>query len=317
MKKTLVVLMLFVMIISVGCAKEAVLKQEDVSNIGNNEVEKSNEISVTDVSGKEIILSEKPEKVISLYASFADLWYEAGGDLVGICDSRTLPEQVADLPKVGKMSTPNVEAILALEPDFIIVRDGYVKQEEIIPLLIENNIVVYLANYNNFSEMLKVYKDFCLINGNENLYQEKGISMENKINEIVKDKLEFNYLLLFATSKSVSAKDGNITSDIINGFGGENITTKYQIADEESKQFSFEKILEIDPKFIFVQTMGSVEKAKERLEKDIILNPAWSSLSAVKEGRFIYLPKELFLYKPNMKFVEAYEYMRELLEVIK
>ncbi|MEA1975422.1 MAG: ABC transporter substrate-binding protein, partial [Bacillota bacterium] len=161
MKKTLVVLMLFVMIISVGCAKEAVLKQEDVSNIGNNEVEKSNEISVTDVSGKEIILSEKPEKVISLYASFADLWYEAGGDLVGICDSRTLPEKVADLPKVGKMSTPNVEAILALEPDFIIVRDGYVKQEEIIPLLIENNIVVYLANYNNFSEMLKVYKDFC------------------------------------------------------------------------------------------------------------------------------------------------------------
>ncbi|MEA1975110.1 MAG: glycerol-3-phosphate 1-O-acyltransferase PlsY [Bacillota bacterium] len=173
---------------------------------------------------------------------------------------------------------------------------------------------VLIGSYVIYKHKTNIHR---LINGNENLYQEKGISMENKINEIVKDKLEFNYLLLFATSKSVSAKDGNITSDIINGFGGENITTKYQIADEESKQFSFEKILEIDPKFIFVQTMGSVEKAKERLEKDIILNPAWSSLSAVKEGRFIYLPKELFLYKPNMKFVEAYEYMRELLEVIK
>ena len=314
MKKVMLVVMIVIAFAMAGCSNDisSAEKNEEVTSAVEN-----NNIVVEDSNGREVVFTKKPEKVISLYASFADLWYEAGGDLVGICDSRRLPEKAENLPKVGKMSTPNIEAILALEPDLMIMRSAYAKQEELLSIFEENNINVVFVNYNSFEEMMKVYEMFCLINENENIFEEKGISMRTKISEIIKLQSEFTYLQLFATSKSVSAKDKNITSEIINDFGGINITTEYSISNEESRQFSLEKVLELNPTFIFVQTMGSLEKAEERMEKDIISNPAWNSLTAVKEGRFIYLPNDLFVYKPNLRFVEAYEYIDKIIETIR
>lgn len=328
MKKILVVILM--MLLLVGCNNEAVNTENNNENMIENTVEvnavdqvetteETPEVAITefvDSNDRSVTITEKPQRVVSLYGSFADLWYEAGGDLVGIIESTTLPEQAADLPRVGKMSTPNIEAIIALEPDLVILRSGYAKQEELISIFESNDINVLAVNYNNFDETMAVYKMFCDINQNSDLFNEKSVPMVEAIDEFKSHENDYSYLLLFATSKSVSAKDDNIASDIINGMGGSNIASAYQIADEESKQFSFEKILELDPDYIFVQTMGSVEDAKARLEEDVASNPAWGALTAVKEGKFIYLPKELFLYKPNMKYVDAYEHIDNILKGI-
>jgi len=60
--------------------------------------------------------------------------------------------------------------------------------------------------------------------------------------------------------------------------------------------------------------MGSdLEKITEKLKSDVQDNPAWASLTAVKEGRYIVLPKNLYLYKPNDKYPEAYEGLAKML----
>ncbi len=271
-------------------------------------------IEVVDASGETISLEKSPDRAICLFGSYADLWVEAGGDLVGVVDTKILNEKLKDKPKVGKISTPNIEAILALEPDFIIIRAEYEKQMAIMPIMAENNIPVYQCNYNSLEGTAKTYQDFCKILGHEELYAEKMVPLLDQIAQLQENQKDFTYLLLFSSAKSVSTKDDNITAEIIDGLGGKNITRDYKIADEETKQFSFEKILEADPDYIFVQTMGSIDKAKERLESDVYSNPAWASLTAVSEGRFYYLPKDLFLYKPNLRFAEAYQYMSDILE---
>lgn len=82
----------------------------------------------------------------------------------------------------------------------------------------------------------------------------------------------------------------------------------------DAKVFSMEKILTEDPDFIFVQTMGSdEEKIAERLKSDVESNPAWASLTAVKNDRYIVLPKDLYLYKPNDRYAEAYEGLAKIL----
>ncbi len=278
------------------------------------EAEQSWPIEVVDVAGNALTFEQPPQRAISLMGSYADLWVEAGGDLVGVVDTRVLNEKIKDKPKVGKLSTPNIEAILALEPDFIIIRAAYEKQMAIMPIMAENNIPVYQCNYNSLEETAKVYRDFCDILGHDALYDEKMVPLIDQIEAMQDNKKDFTYLLLLSTSKDVMTKDNNVSAEIIDGLGGKNITKDYKIADEETKQFSFEKILEADPDYIFVQTMGNVEKAKQRLDKDIYSNPAWSSLSAVKNGKFFYLPKDLFLYKPNMKYPVAYRYMADILE---
>lgn len=322
MKKLLIIIMVVAML-AVGCAANNEVVNEAVNDTTNNTAVSENNTTVevapkmttyVDALNREITIETKPEKVICLYGSFADLWYEAGGELVGVIESSTLPEPAVDLPKVGKMSTPNIEAILALEPDLVIIRAGYSKQEELLNIFEASNINVYAANYNNFDETMTTFKNFCYINENEKVYEEKSQPLVDGIKALTDVEHDFSYLLLFASSKSISAKDDNITAGIISNMGGSNIASNYSIADEESKQFSFEKILELDPTYIFVQTMGTVEDAKARLEEDVISNPAWASLTAVQEGRFIYLPKELFLYKPNMKYLEAYQYISDILE---
>jgi len=322
----LFLLVVMMMVGMMGCSQSAGSEtqpevtqapQEQTAEIVEPEVEEtveeSSTIALTDANGREVVFEELPQRVVSLYASFTDLWLEAGGSLVGTVDGSTLPESANEIPKLGK-GTPNVEDLLTYEPDFVLLSAGRSAHQELADVLEQSGIRFMFIDYNNFDEMMDTYESFCRLNDRLDLFETKGREMETKITSIMDGQKDqsFTYLLLFATSKSVTTKDDNIASEIINAMGGKNIAEDGAVANEESKQFSMEKILELDPDYVFVQTMGSVEKAEARLEADVISNPAWQGLTAVQEERYLYLPKELFLYKPNMKYPDAYEYVANL-----
>ena len=74
---------------------------------------------------------------------------------------------------------------------------------------------------------------------------------------------------------------------------------------------SMEEILRADPDFIFISTMGKESAAKAHME-EVLSQPVWQSLTAVKNGRVIYLPKDLFQFKPNARWGDAYAYLIEV-----
>ena len=89
------------------------------------------------------------------------------------------------------------------------------------------------------------------------------------------------------------------------------------IADREEsllEQLSLEVILEEDPEYIFVilQSANPVE-AEEILESTLLSNPAWASLTAVKEGRYYVMDANLYNMKPNARWGEAYEKLADIL----
>jgi len=326
MKKLGSLLLIGMMVMLVGCsqaatetapAAETIEGEAAIQESENSEQAKEivvPNLIVEDELGRQVEFEILPERVPSLYASFTDLWLEAGGSLVGTVDSSTLPEAAGDIPKLGK-GTPNVEDILTYEPDLVLLSASRSAHQELADVFDQNGIQYLFIDYNNFEECLSTYEKFCQLTDQADLFESNGLKMQEEIKTIVseQEKNEFTYLLLFATSKSVTTKDDNIASEIINECGGINIAEDGAVANEESKQFSLEKILEMDPDYIFVQTMGSVEKAQARLESDILSNPAWNGLSAVQGDRYLYLPKELFLYKPNMKYPDAYQYFVDLI----
>ena len=79
------------------------------------------------------------------------------------------------------------------------------------------------------------------------------------------------------------------------------------------EDLSMETILAEDPDYIFVTTMGDSQKAIDALKAGIESNPAWGSLSAVQNGRYLILPKDLFHYKPNARWGESYEALLHIL----
>ena len=75
---------------------------------------------------------------------------------------------------------------------------------------------------------------------------------------------------------------------------------------------SFEEVLTNQPDYVFISTMGNEEAARAYMDS-VLAEETWQSLDAVREGRVAYLPKDLFQYKPNARWAEAYRYLADLL----
>ena len=53
--------------------------------------------------------------------------------------------------------------------------------------------------------------------------------------------------------------------------------------------------------------------AMENLENMMLANPAWGSLTAVKEGRLHLMDRKLFNMKPNADWAVSYEKLCDIL----
>ena len=60
-------------------------------------------------------------------------------------------------------------------------------------------------------------------------------------------------------------------------------------------------------RFIDERFRADAEAAMRNLEEATAANPAWSSLSAVQNGRYITLDPTLYLSKPNARWSDAYQ----------
>lgn len=279
------------------------------------------EDSVTFIDGrdKEVTISKHPERVVVLFNSYLEVWCKSGGTVVGRLQEapEKVIEEAKDAEEVGKQGAINVEKVLSLEPDLIILNSNQNHQLELVPIFEENNIPVIALNYFVKDDYFKMVRLFTAINDREDLYEEYGIKVREDIENIIeKSPKDRNYkvLVMMASAKSITVRGSDSTvGEMLKDLHTTNISDSIATGPDPI-DFSMEKVLEEDPDFIFVQITGSdKEKVLERLKKDVENNPAWSSLTAVKEDRYIFLPKELYMYKPNHRYAEAYEGLAKIL----
>ena len=75
-----------------------------------------------------------------------------------------------------------------------------------------------------------------------------------------------------------------------------------------------EYILQEDPDKIFVLQIGDDLKAiEDHFANYVKENPAWNTLTAVKEGHVYVMDKTLYNLKPNDRWGEAYEKLESIL----
>ncbi|AQQ54317.1 ABC transporter substrate-binding protein [Planococcus lenghuensis] len=78
-------------------------------------------LTVTDVTGEEVVIEEEPDAIVSLIPSNTEIAYALGEgeNIVGVSDFANYPEEVADVEKVGGQEF-NVEKIVSLQPDIVL-----------------------------------------------------------------------------------------------------------------------------------------------------------------------------------------------------
>lgn len=276
----------------------------------------------TDALGREITLDETPQRVVALLGSYGEVWLAAGGHLSGTTeDAAETPAALAQggVVNLGSHSEPNMELLLSLEPDFVILSADAAAHPAIGEVLDAAGIpcaYFSMIDWQGYMAMLKTFTD---LTGRADLYEAQVETVEKPIAEtIARAKESPDYgtrtaLLLRAYATSVKAKDseGAVAGPILRDMGLVNL------ADQDSalsENLTMEAILAADPDYIFAVTMGADQAAAEQMLADTLLNnPAWATLTAVKEGRFAILDRDLFHYRPNARWAEAYDFMWKLL----
>ncbi len=299
-KLTLIILSL--LIVLCGCGKT----EETVSTT-----------VFTDALGREVALTSN-KRVISAYGSFAEVWTLAGGTLVGVTEDAISERQLElgdDVAIIGSVKAPDLEFIISLEPDFLILSADIAPHVSLDEALTNAGITHAYFRTDTFEQYLEMLNLFCSLTGREDLYKANGTDIKDKIDSIISavqsGEKRPSVLLIRAFSTGAKAKGAdNPAGVILEDLNTDNIVERHNSLLED---LSIEEIIAEDPDYIFVSTMGSDDKALAALAEGIASNPAWKDLSAVKNGRYNILPKELFHYKPNAKWAESYEYIAKII----
>ena len=271
----------------------------------------------TDALGHSVTV-DKPEKVAALSGSLAELWLLSGGKLAAVT-SDAYDEHLFEVPEnaanVGMMKSPSVEQMIALDIDFVLLSSEIIEHAALYDVLSDSGITTAYFDVECSDDYLSALKICTDITGKNELYEENGIAVQEKINAVIAKSAERekpSVLYIRAFSSGAKAKGSNsLAGGMLADLGCVNIADSSQSLLED---LSIEEIIRLDPDYIFVTTMGSdEEKAIAALKSGIQSSPAWSELSAVKNGRYIVLPKNLFHYKPNARWGESYEMLAEIL----
>lgn len=281
--------------------------------------QKDTYITVTDDLGQQVTL-ESPKRTAVLIGSFADVWCLSGGrdSLVAAADDTwtqfdlDLPENVVHL---GGVKTPNVEKLLASQPDLVIGSTKTAADLEINETLKQMGIPMLCFDVSSFEDYLRMLEICTQLTGHPEYYTKYGTDVKAQVDAaralVQGDAPRVLYVRASGSSCKVKNSKGSVLGEMLADLDCQNI------ADSEQgllENLSMETILATDPDYIFAVLQGSdSEKAQQSLQEALLSNPAWESLTAVKENRFYIMDQTLYNLKPNARWGEAYENLANIL----
>ena len=282
--------------------------------------QQSTAYTFTDALGNTVTV-DRPQRVVSFYGSFAEMWVLAGGTLVGTTDDAITQRELPlgdNVTVIGGTKTPNLELALSLEPDFALLSADTSDHVQAAETLRAAGVPCAFFRVDYLEDYLAAMEICTAITGRSDLYEQNAQRVEQQAQAViqrVRPRLAQNpptALLIRAYSTGAKAKGmDNLAGVILHELGVKNLVEDHPSLLEE---LSMEEIIAADPDYIFVTTMGSSsQKALDALRDGIQSNPAWASLSAVQNDRYILLPEDLFHYKPNDRWGESYAYLANIL----
>lgn len=277
-------------------------------------------LTFTDALDREVTVPVEPQRVAVLLGSYADVWCLAGGQdslVAAASDAWTdfdlsLSDEVANL---GSLMEPNMEELIAAQPDLVIASSNTTSNVELLPSLEELGVPVLYFGVNSFNDYLGMLDVCTQITGHPENYQTYGLDVQAQV-EKAKEQVDGSaptVLLLRSASTSCKVKNskGTVLGEILADLGAVNIADSDESLLED---LSLERIIADDPDYIFVVFQGSDQDAAQKtLDAALTSNPAWDTLSAVQNGHFYLMEKALYHLKPNARWGEAYQKVADIL----
>ncbi|MBQ6565131.1 MAG: ABC transporter substrate-binding protein [Clostridia bacterium] len=241
-------------------------------------------VTVTDMTGREITLTEPATRIVALTASDCEILYALGaGDLlVGRGEYCDYPEAVLALPTVQSGAETNIEQIKALEPQVVLMATMAQTTEQVEAL--ENaGIHVVVSDAQNIEGIYQAIEMIGALVGKTAEAETLTASMKDTFAAVSEASVETGKTVYFEVSPLQwglwTAGKGTFMDELAGMCGLTNV-----FADVDGwASISEEQVLARNPDYIVTTTMYFGEGPTP--VEEITSRPGWENLKAVTSGQ--------------------------------
>ncbi|MDI3317485.1 MAG: cobalamin-binding protein [Bacillota bacterium] len=260
-------------------------------------------LRVVDDLGRSVLIERAPRRVVSLGPSNTQILFAvgAGRRVVGVDKFSTEPAAAQSLPKVGGLTDPDFEAIVARRPDLVLTTD--INAQQVVQRLDSLHIPVLVLNPKNLED---VHRGIRLVGRVLDLQagaaavvrsmEAKERQVEARVADIPASQRVKVYYEVW-DNPEMTAGPGSFIDDLIRRAGGVNVADD---ATSPWPNYSVEKIVAHDPDVILTPFASGYQQLLHGQR------PAWNSIRAVRRHRVYLVPQNL-VSEPGPDLVQALE----------
>ena len=256
----------------------------------------------TDAYGNDVVIETEPQRIVSVSPVMTEIVYALGkGDkLVGRTVYCDYPEEAASLPTIGDIYSPDVEAIVALEPDLVLTSSIF--SEESFNQLTELGYnVAIVIDEESFEGIYDVISTVGNIVGAPDEAAALIEDIKAEVDQIVNDKVDSDISVYYCMGcgeyGEYTAGGDTFINDIIELAGAKNAA-----ADAKGWTYSLEALIAADPDYVLISAWAYDE---------FTTSENYADLKAVKNGNVIIVDSNLF-ERQGPRIVEGLKLVHEL-----
>jgi iron complex transport system substrate-binding protein len=260
-----------------------------------------NDRVVKDSLGRDVALPTHIARAVSLAPSLTEMIFAVGGGdrLVGVTTYCNYPPEATQIAKVGDTQTPNIETIVALQPDVVFVSTAS-QLEAFMAMLDAQGIAVYVIDSKDLDEVIR---DLAIL---AELFEtrERGSRLNDGliqriegVREQVADKPRPRVFVQISRDPLYTIGKNSFLTELIETAGGISVTNNVATA---YPTLSKETALALRPDVIVLS-----DSEDNREPNDVFKNSP-----AVKNGKVIRLNADV-LSRPGPRLVDALEELSE------
>lgn len=256
-------------------------------------------LEMKDDRGVTVRLPSPPRRVVSLAPSVTETVFLLGkGDvLAGVTRYCNFPPLAASLPKVGGVTDPDVERIVALSPDLVLcTTDGNPRGK--VATLEEMGIPCFATAPQDLPSVLSTIERLGALLGDASRGRSEAAALRRRA-ERFRAPLGAappSVLFVVSTSPVIAAGNGTFMDELIRMAGGRNAAANYS---GRYPRLSVEDLVAVRPDVIFVAGMAGVERFPEETTR-------WKEIPAFRDGAVYTLDGDL-VTRPGPRLVTALE----------
>lgn len=254
-----------------------------------------------DDTGRKIYLAKSPKRVVSLAPSITETLFAlgAGDSVVGVTEFCDFPPEASNKTQVGD-SRPNLEAILALEPDLVLAMD--VIRDDVLKTLQQLKIPLFILQASSLEDVYGHINTLGRMLGRVPEANKLAHSMRKEIQAIGDQTSQLpkpRVLYVLYPQPFITVGAGSFIHQLLELAGGENIAKD---AGNAYPRLSMEVVLKQDPEILLFPSM----EGKDSPETDLEQWTRWTTMSAVKNNRLHLVPWGL-ISRPGPRLVQGLE----------